>query len=65
MPPKTAYVSTGVPILSKHTLSVASEGGMHCETVLGSIYGSFKRVMFILKYCIGLSARQPSPVIGL
>ena len=28
-PPKIANYSTGVPILSKHTLSVASGGAMH------------------------------------
>jgi len=62
--PKMANYMTGVPILSKHTLSVVPGGAIHSDVSFTS--GSSSRAVTLLfQYYIGEVTRQSSPVIGL
>ena len=63
-PPKMANCITGVPILSKQTLSVVPGGAMHSEVSLTSL-SSINAVTLLFQYYIGEVTRQSYPVIGL
>jgi hypothetical protein len=63
-PPKIANYITGVPILSKHTLSVVPGGAIHSEVSFTSL-SSMSAVTLLFQYYIGEVTRQSSPVIGL
>ena len=63
-PPKIANYITGVPILSKQTLSVVPGGAIHSEVALTSL-SSIKAVILLFQYCIGEVTKQSYPVIGL
>jgi len=55
---------TGVPILSKHTLSVVHGGAIQSEVSFTSL-SSMSAVTLLFQYYIGEVTRQSSPVIGL